>query len=154
MKRGGGETRWKSCWNCSFLRFLAMSVCTYMARPFDVFPFFEIFAWWKFTGNLFITAIPSLSIDTKFLSINSQEEFERRERGKPVFEEEFSRRNSFWKRLFNVQIVSRWDCFHLGFLLLFRRLVTFLFFFFVFLSPQKREWTSQIYLRVGENIGL
>lgn len=95
-----------------------MSVCTYMARPFDVFPFFEIFAWWKFTGNLFITAIPSLSIDTKFLSINSQEEFERRERGenpysKRSFLDEILSENAYSTfKLFHDEIVSILDFFY------------------------------------------
>ena len=71
--------------------------------PFDVFPFRDasFFAWWKFTGNLFITAIPILSIDAKFLSINSSLEERSSQGGKPVFEEKFPRRNSFWERLFN-----------------------------------------------------
>ena len=65
--------------------------------PFDVFPFRDAssFAWWKFTGNLFITAIPTLSIDAKFLSINSSLEERSSQGGKPVFEEKFPRRNSF-----------------------------------------------------------
>lgn len=43
------------------------------------------------------------------------------------------------------KIVSRWDCFHLGFLLLFRRLVTFLFFFCFSLPTEKRMNESNLF---------
>lgn len=46
-----------------FILFLATSIWSYMWT-------FSRYISWKFTGNLFITAIPSLSTDTKFLSIN------------------------------------------------------------------------------------
>lgn len=78
-----------------------------------------------------------------------------REGGKPVFEEEFSRRNSFWKRLFNAHPERR-NCFAMGLFQSWISLIASTFFFFlVFLSPEKRERTSQsrqIYSR--ENIGL
>lgn len=118
-----------------------MSVCTYMARPFDVFPFFEIFAWWKFTGNLFITAIPSLSIDTKFLSINSQEEFERRERGenpysKRSFLDEILSENAYLtfiqRNCFTMRLFPSWISFIVS-------TSSYFFVFFLFFSPHRKE---------------
>ena len=97
--------------------------------PFDVFPFRDAssFAWWKFTGNLFITAIPTLSIDAKFLSINSSLEERSWQGGKTRIRREVSSTKFFLRTLIQRssrrgEIVSRWDCFHLGFLLLLRRL--------------------------------
>lgn len=97
--------------------------------PFDVFPFRDasFFAWWKFTGNLFITAIPILSIDAKFLSINSSLEERSWQGGKTRIRREVSSTKFFLRTLIQRssrrgEIVSRWDCFHLGFLLLLRRL--------------------------------
>ena len=141
MKRGGERqgTRWKSCW----LLFNSVPRDEYLSYvPFDVFPFRDAssFAWWKFTGNLFITAIPTLSIDAKFLSINSSLEERSWQGGKTRIRREVSSTKFFLRTLIqrssrSGEIVSRWDCFHLGFLLLLRRL----FFLFFSLSREKRR---------------
>lgn len=136
-----------------FILFLATSIWSYMWT-------FSRYISWKFAGNLFITAIPSLSTDTKFLSINFSLETSKKSllgerRGETrirrgVFSTKFFlktliQRSSGTEKLFRDGIVSILDfsyCFDV-------------FFFLVFLSPEKRERTSQsrqIYSR--ENIGL
>lgn len=120
-----------------FILFLATSIWSYMWT-------FSRYISWKFTGNLFITAIPSLSTDTKFLSINfsletSKKSLQGERRGETrirrgVFSTKFFlktliQRSSGTEKLFRDGIVSILDfsyCFDV-------------FFFFLFFSPQRKE---------------
>ena len=102
MKRGGERqgTRWKSCW-LLFTLFLAMSICHTCRSTFFHFEtrlsspggnLLEIFLLLRFlsyrsTRNFYPLILPSKRGVGRG--------------GKPVFEEKFLRRNSFWERLFN-----------------------------------------------------
>lgn len=126
-------------------RNFARDKCTYV--PFDVFPFRDIYLrlaeiywksfyyrdsslidWHELLGNFYPLILPSNRREGSSLGGE-----------KPVFreffEQEFSRRNSFWKRLFDT--IRTEKLFHdgiiisiLDFLLLLRRLLTFFFFLF------------------------
>lgn len=67
-----------------------------------------------------------------------------REGGKPVFEEEFSRRNSFWKRLFNAHPERR-NCFAMGLFQSWISLIASTFFFFsCFSLPREKRKNESI----------